>query len=233
MMMMQSFRPPTSQAIFTEGIEPSHTEVIFTEHLPLHRGGVRNPGQRPDCEGLYQTLCSGGLMTQTRANPEPREGQRTIGDSDQVGREVIGMDTNWIAGYREEFRVARGAIEKSMTVELEAQKTVTEKTGKKAKLQTISAAALKDIAALLDETARILAEHGKPATVAGAGVIDRMVDDFATTSTDLRALATGTLRAKTPEEAAADDAAFEKAQADLEAAQAVMAAQERNRSRLA
>ena len=231
--MSQVMHPPAPAAIFTEDIDPSHTVLVFTDAQPLHRGGVRNPGQRSDCEGLYQTHVSGGLMTQTRANPEPREGQRTIGDSDRVGREVIEMDTNWIAGYREEARVLRGSIEKSMTVELEAQKTVTEKTGKKAKLQTISKAALQDIAALLDETARILAEHGKPATVAGAGVIDRMTDDFATTSHDLRALATGTLRAKTPEEATADAAAFEKAAADLETAQAAMAAQERNRSRLA
>ena len=142
------------------------------------------------------------------------------------------MDTKIIQLYREEARVFRTAMEKSIKHEMQAQEAQIAKTGKKAGLQTISKKACGEIADLLDSMGAILANNAKPETTTSANAIDRMVADFGATSADLRGLASGAVRARTPEEKEKQESEHASALKALQEAQAALDALNRNQARL-
>ena len=142
------------------------------------------------------------------------------------------MDMNWIPNLREEGRVFRTAVEKGIAAELAAQSEVAAETGKTAGLQTIEEKGLKALATVLTGMAKVLPTHGQPATDSAAKAIDRFSTDLLATANDLRALADGSLAARTPaemEEAAAATTAAEEA---LAAAQEEVARLNRHSARL-
>tara|TARA_Y100000356_G_scaffold130712_1_gene133429 strand:+ start:839 stop:1270 length:432 start_codon:yes stop_codon:yes gene_type:complete len=142
------------------------------------------------------------------------------------------MDSVIIGYYREEARVFRTAVEKSIKHELKMQEAKIAKTGKKAGLQALTKAACEDMAKVLDDMAACLAKHGNPDKDASAKAIDRMTADFANTSADLRGLASGSVRARTPEEKEKQETEHAAALAALEEAQKALDALNRNATRL-
>ena len=224
---------PLQECRFSQGFDPLPTSPIFIRASPLVQNGEgRFCRENATSKLLYQMQWSDRLMarhTLTGAIPTSSRDSRNSG---QGCREVITMDSVIIGLYREEARVFRTAMEKSIKHEMKMQEAKIAKTGKKAGLQVLSKEACEDVASVLDDMAACLAKHGNPDKDASAKAIDRMVSDFANTSADLRGLAKGTVRARTPSEKKEQEEAHATALADLEKAQKALDALNRNATRL-